>query len=1020
MSTNCETLIREFREPSGDYAPLLMWFWNDVVTKEQITFQMEKFREQNIRNFFVHPSGGMGNVYLSEDFKELMQHVVAEAKRLGMYYWIYDEYDWPSGVAGGELIRRYPQYRKKQLQVFDQNLSIAGELVKVSCRGELVGAQLVTEKNGLTYAVDITNECQLEHHGEYTELTYMYDECNIPGRALFFFSAMDMDVRPCGNARAGAPRVPGYVDMLNREAVGKFIELTHEWYKDAIGEEFGKTVRGVFTDEPTPNIMYFYDAIGIWNDDFPAEFEKDHGYSILPWLYTLWGFEAKRPEEIRAQSDYRATVKRLYFDAFMRQIHDWCKENDLIYTGHFGGEENMMNNLAQGDMLEELMLFDMPGCDSILSTERIDTPEFDIAGKLASTAAKFIGSDRVLCETFTGSGWRVRFPMMRRIVNRLMVLGVNWIQYMGAFYSMGGAAKNFPGGYAPSHNYNNTMFKHYHDLNKYIACFQSLSAATKPDSNVLLFLPLQQSIHDRHHWINGKWSEADAFASFFERSFISTINALIYEGVALDLFSENLTDAITVHDGFVEAYGYRYDTLVFPRMHYVNSKTRALIEELKAHNVKMIFTYALPGVDTGTGLPFDHGFRMEVYNTAACVQRDGNAWFIAIDDPDKLDIYRSAVREVIGARTLNIEADKGVYIGQRSNEETELWFLCNDKLEEATAIIDALPGMQIIGAVTEQAPVYTVKDGRIHVTLRGYEMLAILRDKNGTELPVSTPVAQPAKASVVLDEPYTFTAAEGNFLPVNYEMFDPDTGLWDPCRYMYFSDHIHVRTGGEYKLRAKVQIDAVPEKLLLNTEIGFVSRVSVNGTDLELCVNCKRYTPADYSGEITALVHEGENIIELDGYMQAFAKFSRPPYLYLSGSFLVDADDHIAAAEQTIPAIGWEKAGYPYYCGDGIYKTIVTVDGSWEKAVLTVPTEDVAMIWVNGEYVGKKLWLHREMDVTGFLRPGENTVEVCTTSTRSNMFRCDAEGFDASIFFAHYAAEQTENGLLAPMELHFY
>ncbi len=41
MSMNSETLIREFRDPSGDYTPLLMWFWSDVITKEQITFQME-------------------------------------------------------------------------------------------------------------------------------------------------------------------------------------------------------------------------------------------------------------------------------------------------------------------------------------------------------------------------------------------------------------------------------------------------------------------------------------------------------------------------------------------------------------------------------------------------------------------------------------------------------------------------------------------------------------------------------------------------------------------------------------------------------------------------------------------------------------------------------------------------------------------------------------------------------------------------------------------------------------------
>ena len=68
MNSHCETLIRRFRDPSGEYMPLLMWFWNDDITEAEITFQMEKMREQNITNFFIHPASGFDIPYLSDRY----------------------------------------------------------------------------------------------------------------------------------------------------------------------------------------------------------------------------------------------------------------------------------------------------------------------------------------------------------------------------------------------------------------------------------------------------------------------------------------------------------------------------------------------------------------------------------------------------------------------------------------------------------------------------------------------------------------------------------------------------------------------------------------------------------------------------------------------------------------------------------------------------------------------------------------------------------------------------------------
>ena len=60
-------------------------------------------RLEMYKDFFIHPSAGLQDQYLGEHFFEVIRHAAAEAKRLGLHYWIYDEFDWPSGTAGGRI-----------------------------------------------------------------------------------------------------------------------------------------------------------------------------------------------------------------------------------------------------------------------------------------------------------------------------------------------------------------------------------------------------------------------------------------------------------------------------------------------------------------------------------------------------------------------------------------------------------------------------------------------------------------------------------------------------------------------------------------------------------------------------------------------------------------------------------------------------------------------------------------------------------------------------------------------------
>lgn len=992
-----------------------MWFWNDVIDEDGITFQMEKFREQNLTNVFVHPACGFAVDYLSDRYMELIRHTVQEAKRLGMYFWIYDEYRYPSGSAGGILCRDYPHYRQKEIRVEDRTLW-PHDRVTIARPGRLISAQIVLTKDDRNEVIDVTDQCQQTTHGEYTEINYWHKGASIATRVLFFFEEYNLSYLPSGMLRSDFEPVPGYADMMSYEAVHKFIELTHERYKQYIGDEFGKTVRGVFTDEPT-TLRHFDGTVATcaWNDVFDEEFQKDHGYSIIPWLYLFWNIEAKSAQERKAVHDCRETIKRLYFTNFLKQYSKWCADNNLILTGHFGGEEEIMAHVTQCDMLEALTLLHLPGMDTIVSSQSINQKQFNFAAKMPTSAAKFIGSRRVLCETFSGSGWYMRFSDMKRIINRLMLLGVNWVQYMGAYYSIGGTAKNYPFGYAPSHGYMNPYFPFYHKLGEHIAAFSALSANTVPDAKVLMFLPVEQTRQDRYKQQRDRLDEHTQFNGLFNGCLLDTTNALVAEGIGFDLFSEALTDNIVVSDGYLEAYGYRYDTVIFPIMRSVNAKTRELIAKLKAHHVKMIFLYELPAVDVSTGETFDSGFRMLPFDSATDLSRDGSAWLIAPKvHPINMAVYRTALQSVIGTKYLNICADEGVFLTKRSNETADVYFLCNDNSTASAAAFDALPGMRILDPNTREEAVYTVENGRASLVLDGYDMLAIVCDKQADQLPVTTkePVAE--RRTVTLNAPYDFAPADGNYLPLDYEMQDPATGLWDPCRFLYFSDHIYLAAGAPYRIRSRVQIDHLPKSVTINAELLRVNRLTVNGTELPLAVNVRRWSTHDHTSEIGHLLHEGENIFEIEGIANPLPILDRPPYVYLAGDFGVDAKKHLVKPNHKLPAGNWAELGYPYFCGIGIYKTKFTAEEGFRKVFLTLHTKDIAQIYINGHYAGEKLWIADRTDITPFLQLGENEIEVRITAPRANMF--SAEWYPHA---PHLSLTQTENGILEPMEIHY-
>lgn len=995
MPANSEMLIQKLQNPSLDYNPVVMWFWNGSIDEAGITFQLEKFREQNVVQFFIHPAGGMDVPYMSDRFLKLIRHAVMEAKRLGMKYWIYDENDWPSGMAGGLIREQYPESKQKEIYYQKEILNGIDNSVCINRKGSLICAQRVTLKEGRYFVTDVTDLCEVITDGECVHVEY---QCrNVLGEeVLFCFSQHSDRVIYASLGRLDSKAVRGYINVLREEYIAKFIEMTHERYKAVIGDEFGKTVMGIFTDEPTSFYRFEGNHPGPWDDDFFDMFMEDHGYSFRPYLYTLV-YEPISLEEIKARDDYRETVGNRYQNAFIRPISKWCHENNLILTGHFGGEEDLLGHMAQGDMQTEAMVLDIPGLDSIHSKYAIHNYHFNIAGKLIAGAAKYKNVDRVLCETYTLSGWNLDFTVMRRIANRLLMLGANMIQYMGAAYSLHCGRKSMGG---PPHGYMNPMFQHYHAYNKYIAGISAVSAATRPMAKVLLFTPLRQIIQ-KYNFEEGR-HRSDCIPT--QRIYEDTVNALLWSGIGFDIFSENLADQIVVRDGYVEAFGYRYESLVFPDMYFVNQKVAELIQALISHNVKTIFAHEVPAVIADKASELNLGLDwngMDADPNTMEVLADGNHYLLyPVNWPATMEGYCEKLKQIIGDVTLHIRSKGRVYIGERGNADCDVYFICNDEDHKVYTEIDWVRGMRILDAwACEEIP-YTVKDNRVELALEAYTFLVVFCDKQSENICVTTNKNQNLQAEdtqniteISLGNQMSFRTEGGNYLPVEWEVYDKETETWEACNKFFYPPALRLKPSESVKLRAKVSFAYMPDCLMLHTEIYGVTDLRINGKACKPMVNAHRFSEWDYCEDVTSFIQEGENLIEMETITEPMCNLSMPPFAFFSGSFLMDSDgkivppvSHIRVGNKDGQIGGWETKGYPHFYGNAVYTAEVNIQQEFAKAELMIPSAGPVEVFVNGMQAGLLLWKPFNVDVTSVLHTGTNKIELRLTSTLNNIF----------------------------------
>jgi len=410
-----DELKAQFADPPAEYRSMPLWVWNDEMEWPRLEEQLRQYKAQGMGGAFVHPRPGLMTEYLGADWFRLWRDSASAGSKLGLLVNIYDENSYPSGFAGGHVPSLAPETASQYVQArrVDKGAIQSHRSTTVAYFAVRTGADGTVQE-----ARRVGSEEDVE-----------------PGWEVYAFQLR----RASGNPwTAEFP----YVDLTNPRTAQVFLETTYERYKRELGDQFGKTIRWSFTDEPLIATGGAYDSAELalpLSFNTLSEFQKRNGYDLADRIASLY-WDVGGYQKVRF--DYWQTIHDLWKENFLRPIFSWCDRNGLQFTGHWMEHEWPYPWITPADA--NLYAFEhVPGIDMLEGTKlRLNgkDPHMLFTIKQVASVSHQLGR-RAFCEAYGVAGWDSTFEHYKRFGDWLMVHGINFINQHLSFSTIRGARK---------------------------------------------------------------------------------------------------------------------------------------------------------------------------------------------------------------------------------------------------------------------------------------------------------------------------------------------------------------------------------------------------------------------------------------------------------------------------------------------------------------------------------------------------------------------------------------------------
>ena len=184
--------------------------------------------------------------------------------------------------------------------------------------------------------------------------------------------------------------------------------------------------------------------------------------------------------------DFWRTITELFVESYSKQIGKWCKEHNIIFTGHYLYENEFPQSIiASGAIMPHYQYQGIPGIDIL--TESIRET---LTVKQCSSIVNQFRKKRLISELYGCTGWEFTFEGQKWVGDWQYALGVNLRCQHLALYSLRGCRKR---DYPPSFNYNTTWWKYNKVIEDYFARLSFILSEGEVVREILLIHPIESA-----------------------------------------------------------------------------------------------------------------------------------------------------------------------------------------------------------------------------------------------------------------------------------------------------------------------------------------------------------------------------------------------------------------------------------------------------------------------------------------------------------------------------------------------
>lgn len=1025
-----------FRNPPRENRIHPFWFWNGDITLEEIEHQIEEMAEKGLGGMFICPRQGQTVPYLSKKWFELIEFACQKADENGLESWLYDEYPYPSGMSGGEVLLRHPEAGHMVLHHYAFQVEGGIEFIREMEFEEILYAAAVPVVDGLC---DLSRRIDLKENIGNLQQTEIYQKTGLTAynnKRFFTYGPKEVLVAtlPEGHwkveiyaqaALGDFKYYGGFFDPCNPQAVRTFLETTHEKYAKQIGNRFGSTVMGMFSDEvgmlsPIP-----------WSRRVPEEFEKRKGYSLLDNLPALHDNTWENVYKIRY--DLYDVIHQIFVESYHKQVADWCQAHRLSYAAEVPFmrlSTQRYSTIPGGDTAHE------KAGKSLEWIYNKYLRHFRYSANAVGSLAKQLDRNQALIESFHSVGWTMTMQDAKWMIDRLGCSGINMFNFHAFYYTIDSIAKHDA---PPSQFLQNPYWKEYRRLADYVGRMSVFVSASKATCSIAVLDPaptLWSLLGDPFQGFpyEGEDPEEEKLCDQIRDDWVYITKTILLNQLQYDHLDSEMLPQFEVKNGRLEMGRASYGLVIIPPAFFYEREAFKKLREFIVGGGQLLFLGRLP----------DKSLDMEISD-----EEMKSKWELLVTEyPEQVTFlqsesaFKEAGMEEAMIRCCKKVADEPFEICLKEDFRKE--FITSFRVDDKGNVyaLVANQGLHYVEAAIKSKR----KDQRFAVEQYCLDtgeknLLGIIDDVLSLEFaPLESKCicftsvgyseavlpSHLQRITIGTQEPMLVEISGGNILRFEQFQMSLDQVYWtdtevktfiEQCaeqpvlkaeQFRFESDfgtpkQAHIQYPVNVFYRTVFQIKELPESLSLLLDKRTITGeyvISINGIEIRKA-DFKRVFINDQNNricEITRWVALGKNTISVDIAAGRESDGIRDP-LYLTGDFGVNERRELIKKPETAHFSICFTEGFPYYSGILTFtkKVCFIKQEMPETFLLDFDFKNTCLecleVKINGHSLGVRAYTPYQWECKRlFLKNGENTIDIVRINTLANML--DGTYFD--------------------------